>query len=106
VNLEAIALMRAQEQYESGAWKGSDRDDAVEVLPPDPAGVVPLQNGEAAAPGRVCFRCGKKALSTRNTSNLCRECHFSIGKWRRRMYREARSPECVPVDASCVEVGR
>lgn len=92
MNLEAIALRRAQEDDEAGIWKRHDRAERpfVPRVVPQPSGKpVSCLCGEcrkcrnreymAAYRGgrlvkRFCVSCGKRRLHGTNTSDWCGRC--------------------------------
>lgn len=85
MNLEALSLKRAQEQMDNGAWR-TERDEPPRPEPADPLETIPLLNWDRPS-GKVCLHCRCKALSVRNRSNLCRDCHFTLNPERRARYR-------------------
>jgi hypothetical protein len=78
VNLEALALRRAEEQMDSGSWRVED------PKPPKRPGAMLCR--------RRCLRCRLAKVTPRNKSNLCRDCYRRSTPRQRESYREGVVP--------------
>jgi hypothetical protein len=79
IDLDALALRRANEQMDSGSWRVED------PRPPKRPGAMACR--------RRCLRCHLAKVTPRNKSNLCRDCYRRSTPRQRDAYREGVVPK-------------
>lgn len=94
MNLEAMALRRAEEQLEAESWRAEERS---EKRTPPPVRYDPV---------RKCMKCRTQRLRHDNASNLCRFCAHSVTPRQREFYRRGVIPPKYQFRATPARIAR
>ena len=82
IDLERIALMRAEEQHQAGAWRIIAPNTGFEYV-------------------GWCRRCNARQITAQNKSGLCRPCHQATSQKAREQYRIGPPPPASEPKVCC-----
>lgn len=102
MNLERIAVMRAQEQIEAGAWKRRDRDEKAVEAVPVPCAICGGEIGNRRGGALMCHACRDAGWAV----TPCKACGGKLRALDLRHRRPARRGYCQSCRAEMPQVNK